>query len=94
MSVSDSCRLYVGKLDYSITETELKELFSPFGEIIDVHLMIDSATDQSRGFAFVSFRSRDYGLNAIEQMDGVGVNGRPLRVNEAHPRQPPLPRSL
>ena len=81
-------RLYVGNLSFQTTEDGLREAFSTDGrEVADVKIMLERDTGRSRGFAFVEMGSDEDAANAVEAMNGAEVDGRPLRVNEAQPRQ-------
>ena len=84
-------KLYVGNLAFSTTENELQELFAAAGAVQEVTLMQDKFTGKSRGFAFVTMASDQEAQNAITQLNGKTVEGRPLTVNEARPREPRPP---
>jgi RNA recognition motif-containing protein len=81
-------RLYVGNLSFSTTAESLREAFSQFGEVTDVHVIMDRETGRSRGFGFVTMDSSQVATNAMAQMNGAMLDGRALRVNEAEERQP------
>ncbi len=80
-------RLYVGNLNYSTTEDELREVFGAYGEVVSVTLIRDRETGRAKGFGFVEFSSDDAGRQAIEALDGKQVGGRAIKVNEARPRE-------
>jgi cold-inducible RNA-binding protein len=80
-------RLYVGNLSFNTTETDLQDLFSQAGAVQEVALMQDKFTGKSRGFAFVTMTNEQDAQNAITQYNGKTVEGRPLTVNEARPRE-------
>src|SRR2546425_1403705 len=80
-------KLYVGNLPFNTTENELQELFSQAGTVQEVMLMQDKFTGKSRGFAFVMMSSDQEAQNAITQFNGKTIEGRPLTVNEARPRE-------
>ena len=80
-------KLYVGNLSFNTTENELQELFSQAGSVQEVMLMQDKFTGKSRGFAFVTMGTEEEAQNAINQFNGKTVEGRPLTVNEARPRE-------
>src|SRR5438094_2937352 len=80
-------KLYVGNLSFNTTENELQELFSQAGPVQEVTLMQDKFTGKSRGFAFVTMGSEQDAQNAISKFNGQTVEGRPLTVNEARPRE-------
>ena len=84
-------KLYVGNLSFNTTENELQELFSQAGTVQEVTLMQDKFTGKSRGFAFVTMGSEEDAQNAISKFNGQTVEGRPLTVNEARPREPRPP---
>src|SRR5437879_1823520 len=79
-------KLYVGNLSFNTTENELQELFAQAGTVQEVSLMQDKFTGKSRGFAFVTMGSDEDAQNAISKLNGQTVEGRPLTVNEARPR--------
>ncbi|HEX5050709.1 MAG TPA: RNA-binding protein [Planctomycetota bacterium] len=81
-------RLYVGNLSFQTTEDSLRAAFEGDGrQVTDVKIMLDRDTGRSRGFAFVEMASEQDAQNAVQAMNGADVDGRPLRVNEAQPRQ-------
>src|SRR6058998_1384652 len=80
-------KLYVGNLSFNTTETDLQDLFAQAGAVQDVMLMQDKFTGKSRGFAFVTMTSEEDAQNAIKEFNGKTVEGRPLTVNEARPRE-------
>ena len=80
-------KLYVGNLSFNTTENELQELFSQAGAVQEVTLMQDKFTGKSRGFAFVTMGSEQDAQNAISKFNGQTIEGRPLTVNEARPRE-------
>ena len=84
-------KLYVGNLSFNTTENELQELFAQAGTVQEVSLMQDKFTGKSRGFAFVTMGSDEDAQNAISKLNGQTVEGRPLTVNEARPREPRPP---
>ena len=84
-------KLYVGNLSFNTTENELQELFAQAGAVQEVTLMQDKFTGKSRGFAFVTMSSDEDAQNAISKFNGQTVEGRPLTVNEARPREPRPP---
>ena len=75
--------IYVGNLPFSATEDQIHELFSAYGTVEKVSLIIDHDTGQLRGFGFVEMSSG--GDEAIAGLDQRDMGGRTLRVNEAHP---------
>jgi RNA recognition motif-containing protein len=81
-----SNKLYVGNLSWDIDTDGLSDLFAEHGEITDAIVLSDRETGRSRGFGFVTFASSEQAQSAIEALDGVEVDGRPLKVNVAKER--------
>jgi RNA recognition motif-containing protein len=81
-------KLYVGNLSYDTTENDLQDLFGSCGPVSEIELIIDRATNRSRGFAFVTMESPEGAKSAIEQLAGKDFQGRALTVDEARPREP------
>jgi RNA recognition motif-containing protein len=87
--VSMGKRLYVGNLSFSTTEATLQAAFSQDGrKVASVSVVQDRDTGKSRGFAFVEMATDGDAQAAIQAMNGVQVDGRALRVNEAEERKP------
>ena len=84
-------KLYVGNLSFNTTETDLQDLFAQVGPVNEVMLMQDKFTGKSRGFAFVTMGNEADAQKAIAEFNGKTVEGRPLTVNEARPREPRAP---
>lgn len=80
-------RLYVGNLSFHSTSDVVRDLFAQHGEVTDVHLVSDRETGRSRGFAFVTMATDTQAAAAIGALNGVDLDGRSLRVNEAEERQ-------
>jgi len=78
--------LYVGNLTFSTTDSDLREMFAPYGAVERVSLVTDRDTGRSRGFGFVEMSSDDEAAAAISALNGKDVDGRPLTVNEARPK--------
>jgi RNA recognition motif-containing protein len=85
--MSQNKKLYVGSLPYSLTEEELKGVFSPFGNVVSARIIIDKMTGKSKGFGFVEMETEDSALKAIDGTHGTELHGRTLIVNIAHPEQ-------
>jgi RNA recognition motif-containing protein len=79
--------IYVGNLPYSMTDGELEDLFTEFGAVQSAKVIFDRDTQRSKGFGFVEMEDKEAGLAAIDAMNDHPVEGRPLRVNEARPRE-------
>jgi RNA recognition motif-containing protein len=83
-----SKKLFVGNVKFEATEQDLKELFSGFGPVEQVKVIMDRETGRSRGFAFVTMTNVDDANKATAALDGKEVGGRKLVVNEARERAP------
>lgn len=77
--------IYVGNLNYNLSEDELEKVFTPYGEITSVKIIRDKYTDQSKGFGFVEMTNDAEAQKAIDELNGTEVKGRELRVNQARP---------
>ncbi len=80
-------KLYVGNLAYSVTNQDLKDLFSQSGAVESVAVISDRETGQSKGFGFVEMADAGGGDAAIKTLDGTEFKGRNIKVNEAKPRE-------
>src|SRR5262245_52011169 len=80
-------RLFVGNLSFQTLEQDLQEYFSQAGSVTSVNLMFDKFTGKSRGFAFVELASPEEANKAVEMFNGKELQGRPLTVNVARPRE-------
>ena len=78
--------LYVGNLPYTLGDQELRDLFSPFGDVKSARVMMDRETGRSRGFGFVEMDDA-VAQEAVAQRNGFEIDGRRLVVNEARPRE-------
>ena len=81
-----SKKLFVGGLSWNTDDHGLRMAFEQHGEVTDAKVITDRDTGRSRGFGFVTFSEEADGTNAIEQMNGVELDGRTLNVNEAQER--------
>ncbi len=80
-------KLYVGNLSYSVTDSSLLDLFSPFGDVQSAQVIQDRETGRSKGFGFVEMSNDSDAQQAISAMHEKDHDGRPLTVNEAKPRE-------
>ena len=83
--------IYVGNLPWSATEDQVRNLFAAYGTFNSVNLVSDRETGRARGFGFVEMAAAD-AAGAIQALDGSSMDGRSLKVNEAQPKAPRLPR--
>ena len=80
-------KLYVGNLAYSVRDESLQAAFGQFGTVTSAKVMMDRETGRSKGFGFVEMGSDAEALAAVSGMNGQALDGRPLVVNEARPRE-------
>ncbi len=79
--------IYVGNLAYETTEAALTTEFGAYGSVDKASIIMDKFTGRSKGFAFVSMPNVGEANAAIEALNGKDVDGRPLTVNQARPRE-------
>jgi cold-inducible RNA-binding protein len=78
--------LFVGNMSFQTSESDLRALIEPFGQVTRVHVATDRETGRARGFAFVEMPNDDEAAKAIAALNGKEVGGRNLKVNEARPK--------
>jgi RNA recognition motif-containing protein len=78
--------IYVGNLAYGISEDDLKQAFSQYGEVTSANLITDKYSGQSKGFAFVEMANNSEADAAIKNLNGAALSGRNIKVNQAMPR--------
>jgi RNA recognition motif-containing protein len=86
-TITMNSKLYVGNMSFKTTEADLRDAFGQFGSVTDVYVANDRETGRPRGFAFVTFSNDTESKLAAEKMNGVDLDGRPLTVNEAKPKE-------
>lgn len=79
-------KLYVGNLGYTVTDSDLHELFAPHGAVNSAQVINDRDTGRSKGFGFVEMGSGDEAEAAIAATNGKQFGGRAITVNEAKPK--------
>ncbi len=80
-------KLYVGNLAYSVSNEDLRELFSQVGQVQSATVITDKVSGQSKGFGFVEMTTAEEAANAIRQFNDSDLKGRNIKVNEAKPRE-------
>lgn len=75
--------LYIGKLPFDITENELRELFSSYGHVESVRIVIDHFTKRSKGFGFVDMPDNSEADKAIKALNRSNLKGNIIKVNAA-----------
>ncbi len=81
-------KLFVGNIEWGVTDDQLKELFAAHGEVEEAVIIKDKFSGRPKGFGFVTFVNDDDADKAIEALNDYDLNGRKLAVNEARPKEP------
>lgn len=85
--------IYVGNISFQMNEDDLRNTFTPYGEVTAARIITDKFTGQSKGFGFVEMPDNSEATAAITKLDGIAIQGRNLRVNEAKPQTERTPRT-
>ncbi len=80
-------RLYVGNLDFGVTERQVRELFSQVGHVLNIVLLKDNRTESGKGVGFVEMKTDEEGRDAIQRFNGYIFNERALKVTQARSPQ-------
>lgn len=80
-------KLFVGSLAWATTDDSLKDFFSAAGTVASANVIMDRETNRSKGFGFVEMSSDEEAKKAIEELNGKDLDGRPIVVSEARPRE-------
>jgi RNA recognition motif-containing protein len=84
--------IYIGNLPYSVTDGDLRDKFSEFGQVHSANIIIDKFSGRSKGFGFVDMPNESEARTAIDAMNDKDFKGRTIKVNEARPREQRPPR--
>ncbi len=79
--------MYIGNLPYDVTEDDLRNAFSEFGEVSSVKIIMDKFSGRSKGFGFVEMPSNSEADQAIKTLNGKAFNGRSIKVNQAEAKR-------
>ena len=79
--------MYIGNLAHDVTEDDLRNAFSEFGEVSSVKIIIDKFSGRSKGFGFVEMPNNSEADQAIKALNGKVLNGRSIKVNQAEARR-------
>jgi len=82
-----STKLFVGSLSYSVNDDQLRDAFAAAGTVVSAKVIIDRDTGRSKGFGFVEMSSEEEAKAAIDMLNGKEIEGRPVAVSEARPRE-------
>lgn len=78
-------KLFVGSLDYAVTDAQLEEHFAKIGKVISAKVITDKMTGQGKGFGFVEMGTPEEAKVAMDKLNGTDLNGRSIAVKEANP---------
>ena len=84
--------IFVARLDYGVTQEELKSAFEEFGQVNKASLAMDKETGKSKGFAFIEMENDDEAQAAIKSLDGFTMHGREIAVKQAENREDNRPK--
>ena len=79
--------IFVGNLSYDSSDEDLQTAFAVHGQVESAKVIMDRMTGRSRGFGFVEMPNNQEGQTAIDALNGADLQGRPLTVNQAKPRE-------
>ncbi len=79
--------MYIGNLAFTVTEDDLQELFSEYGQIESINIVTDRFTRQSKGFGFIDMPNNSEADKAIKALNGTELKGRNIKVNQAEARR-------
>lgn len=80
-------KLFIGSLAWATTDDSLKDFFSGVGTVVSANVIVDRETNRSKGFGFVEMSSDEEAKKAIDELNGKDLDGRPIVVSEARPRE-------
>lgn len=86
--------LFIGSLAFATTDDGLKAFFEEIGEVTSARVITDRETNRSRGFGFVEFADEANNQKAVDQLNGKELDGRPITVSIARPKEDRGPRSF
>jgi RNA recognition motif-containing protein len=79
--------IYVSNLGFNVQDDDLKAMFADYGTVSSAKIIFDKITSQSRGFGFVEMPDDVAAKKALQELNGVMKDGRPIKVTEARPRE-------
>ncbi|MBN8833355.1 MAG: RNA-binding protein [Niastella sp. SCN 39-18] len=78
--------IYVGNLSWSMTDSDLNDLFIQFGTVSSAKILKDKMSGRSKGFGFVEMENDEEAKAAIANLNETEIQGRKIVVNESQPR--------
>jgi RNA recognition motif-containing protein len=80
-------KLFIGSLDYTVTDAQLEEYFKSIGKVVSAKVIVDRYTGQGKGFGFVEMATAEEAKMAMDKLDGTQLGGRSIAVKEAKPQE-------
>jgi len=80
-------KLFVAGLPFTMTDNDLRDMFTQYGTVVSTQVVIDRDNGRSKGFGFVELATESEGQAAIAGLDKKDMDGRPLTVSVARPRE-------
>ena len=81
-------KLFVGRLAYAATDSQLEEHFAQAGKVLSAKVIIDRTTGQGKGFGFVEMSTEEEAKQAMDKLNNSELGGRTIVVSEAKPQEP------
>jgi RNA recognition motif-containing protein len=81
-------KLFVGRLSYALTDSQLEEHFAQIGKVLSAKVIIDRTTGQGKGFGFVEMSTEEEAKQAMDKLNNSELGGRTIVVSEAKPQEP------
>jgi RNA recognition motif-containing protein len=79
--------IYVSNLSFNVQDEDLREFFTPYGEVSSAKIINDRETGRSRGFGFVEMSDDAASKKAIAELNDASIDGRTIKVMEAKPKE-------
>jgi RNA recognition motif-containing protein len=79
--------IYISNLSFNVEDADLREFFTPFGEVSTAKIITDRETGRSRGFGFVEMSDDTASRKAIAELNEASIDGRTIKVMEAKPKE-------
>lgn len=80
-------KLFVGKLSYALTDSQLEEHFAQMGKVLSAKVIIDRDSGQGKGFGFVEMSTEEEAKQAMDKLNNSTLDGRTIVVSEARPQE-------
>ncbi len=79
--------IFIANLDFKVQSEKLQEIFEEYGEVSSAKIIFDRASGRSKGFGFVEMPNDEEANRAMEDLDGVEIEGKAIVVKKAKPRE-------